>query len=254
MKVKLKSITTKNMVEYIADFARVSRDRDGIETTTEQDLKLCKRLWKDGERTAFESINLDFLVEDVSRSLLAQITRYRHATFMVESQRYVKYDNKVDFVIPDFDNIKYKDSDSNDNSRAKYAAKNSCDDSIKAYSEMIRLGAKPEDARCVLPNAMPTRFRIVCNLHSFLHFYQQRSNPHAQTEIRNLAYSMFNILLRENNNAEERSLCSFIDRSFTHTLKDLHLLVKVVTEREEGYGFDKVREIKSILKEYEEFV
>lgn len=248
MKVTIKSITTPNIVGYIADFARVSRNRDEVETTPEQDLTLCKRLWKDNERTAFESINIDFLIEDVSRSLLAQITRYRHATFMVKSQRYVKLGKDDEFILPDLSYIK-----KGNNRERCYDIFGGVSDVIKdRYSDLIFLGAKPEDARAILMNATPTRFRIVCNLRSFLNFYQQRTDVHAQKEIHNLACEMFYQILNFQVDKNGQDLLSFITDSMAHSLKDLIKEIKKLDH--EGAQEDLYEYIMDIIKEYEGYI
>lgn len=195
MEVTIKSITSKDICQYIAEFARVCTRRDEKLSTSEQDLNRCNSLWKMGHGTPFESINIDFLIEGVSRSLLAQITRYRHASYNVESQRYVKYDKDTKFIEPS----SFKDANS-------YSFAHSMAYSLERYRELIVDGAKPEDARCVLPNATPTRFRMVVNLREFFHIYQQRSKPEAQKEIRDLVDLMFNKLYEYVDNNSQKLL------------------------------------------------
>lgn len=43
-----------------------------------------------GHQSPIEHISFTFGIEEVSRTLLAQITRHRIASFSVQSQRYVK--------------------------------------------------------------------------------------------------------------------------------------------------------------------
>lgn len=241
MKVKIKSMTTRKMVEYIAEFARVSRSRDEVPTTIEKDLARCKQLWKDYERTPFESIHIDFLIEDVSRSLLAQITRYRLMTFNVKSQRFVKLGEDTEFIVPEFKN---------------HSSENVFDCHIKQvndnYNLLISKGEKPEDARSILPNATPTRFRVVMNLREFFHFYAQRSMPHAQREIRELAGLMLTTLY---NTVDEwtHNLLAYMEESLKHTLKDLFATIK--KEHENFGGANHFHEVVTdILKEYEEFI
>ena len=94
--------SSNNIISYIANFARVCTNRDEIKTNIENDYNTCIKLWNNKHLTPLESINIDFIVEDVSRALLAQITRYRHTTFGVESQRYCNYKNKdIEYVLPE---------------------------------------------------------------------------------------------------------------------------------------------------------
>ena len=59
---------------------------------------------RSGHHSVLEHANYTFEITGVSRALLAQLTRHRHASYSVESQRYVKYDD-LDFVAPDCDSI-----------------------------------------------------------------------------------------------------------------------------------------------------
>ena len=52
-----------------------------------------------GHESPVEHVSFTFGIEGVSRSLLAQITRHRIASFSVQSQRYVK-ESAFEFVIP----------------------------------------------------------------------------------------------------------------------------------------------------------
>ena len=52
-----------------------------------------------GHQSPIEHISFTFGIEEVSRTLLAQITRHRIASFSVQSQRYVK-ENSFSFVTP----------------------------------------------------------------------------------------------------------------------------------------------------------
>lgn len=249
MKVVIKSLTTKHIVSYIADFARVCYKRDSKISTMQQDLERCKQLWKSEHGTPFECIVLDFLVEGVSRSLLAQITRYRHASFSVESQRYVKMGIDDEFIFPDFSYIKNPDA-----IQGCYDLCNGTAKHIKAnYNNLILLGAKPEDARAVLLNATPTRFRIVCNLRSFLHFYKQRHTPEAQKEIRALAGEMLCQLYKKIDD-ESQSFLAFVEESYAHTGKHLYKDVQRLYEFIKNNGTVTTNDLLEIVSEYQEYM
>jgi len=235
MEVSIKSITTDNLTKYIAEFARVCYRRDEKESTADQDFNRCKQLWKDGHQTPFESINIDFLVEDVSRSLLAQITRYRHATFCVESQRYVNYKDGIKFVYPD-----------------SFHGVLIFDDIVTAYCQAIGSGCKPEDARCILPNATPTRFRMVVNLREFFHIYQQRSDVHAQKEIKDLVALMFNKLY----NMVDKNSQDLLLFIVCNTKISIKTLIKDIESARDNENCDHnfAEDIMRILKEYKGLV
>ena len=60
-------------------------------------------------------------------------------------------------------------------------------------SGMSRKRAK-ESARFVLPYATQIRYKVSCNLLSFIHFQKLRNSEHAQTEIRLIAAEMLRLV------------------------------------------------------------
>lgn len=61
------------------------------------------------------------------------------------------------------------------------------DAALKTYESMIKAGIAPEQARMALPQSMYTEWYWTGNLASYARFYTQRTDPHAQKEIRDLA-------------------------------------------------------------------
>lgn len=149
-----------------------------------------------GHESPLEHISFTFGIEGVSRSLLAQLTRHRIASYSVQSQRYVK-NNKLDFVTPP---------------SLKNAPEYEC--IIKTIHELylklssdltqnyIKNGIEPkkadkmaiEDARYILPNACTTNIICTFNARSLLNFFTHRCCNRAQWEIRELANKMLDIV------------------------------------------------------------
>lgn len=162
-----------------------------------------------GHESPVEHVVFTFGIEGVSRTLLAQITRHRIASFSVQSQRYVKKNNFI-YVIPpaieDDDNIKKMFTDSMDKSFESY---NKIADALEAkyYDEFIELGHNEktahskaekkaiEDARFVLPNACETKMVMTMNARSLKNFFRLRCCNRAQWEIRNLAIEMYKLCI-----------------------------------------------------------
>ena len=55
------------------------------------------------------------------------------------------------------------------------------------YQKLLDLGVAPEQARMVLPQSMYTSYYITGSLSAFARMVKQRSDPHAQVEIQELA-------------------------------------------------------------------
>lgn len=56
-----------------------------------------------------------------------------------------------------------------------------------AYEKLLKHGVCPEQARMVLPQGMYTQWFWTGSLAAYARFYKQRTDPHAQKEIRDLA-------------------------------------------------------------------
>lgn len=146
--------------------------------------RLIRHIMHSGHTSTMEHVSFTFTVEGVSRALMAQITRHRVGwSFSIESQRYVNYRKEkggFKYVIPNHieeDAVEY--------------FINSMDMIQIQYDNLIKLGAKPEDARAVLPQATVTNIVMTCNIASFLSFYSKRKpGTHAQDEIQRLSTAM----------------------------------------------------------------
>lgn len=138
-----------------------------------------------GHESVLEHVSFSFLVEGVSRALLAQLTRHRIASFSVQSQRYVSYNKGFGYVVPP-------------------AVRALGDEAVAEYDAQMaqmqtwydgwqqKLHAN-EDARFVLPNACETRLLVTMNARELRHFFELRMCERAQWEIRELAGRMFEL-------------------------------------------------------------
>lgn len=156
--------------------------------------RLIRHIVKSGHTSTLEHLYYTFAVEGVSRSLLAQITRHRHLSFSVQSQRYNKLESDsksggFDYVVPDtIENCKKRISVFDDNSHSARDIYNELMEQIQqAYNDLRKAGIPAEDARFVLPNAATCNLVLTGNLRSFLEFYSKRSAKVAQWEIKELA-------------------------------------------------------------------
>ncbi len=149
-----------------------------------------------GHESPMEHMNFTFGIENVSRSLLAQITRHRHASFSVQSQRYVK-ELDFEFITP---------PQIADNPEAKKIYLTTMQDIANSYNTLADMLKKAniesgmnekaaekkaiEDARYVLPNACTTKMIVTMNARSLMNFFKLRCCNRAQWEIRELAFQM----------------------------------------------------------------
>lgn len=151
---------------------------------SEPSRRIVKGCIQTNHTSVLEHCSFVFKITGVSRALLAQITRHRMASFSVQSQRYCSYDEgDIEFVSPACDKTGW--------------VQNVGDYTVQAYREMLNEGWKAEDARSVLPNAMPTNMVVTMNLRAMMNFMNERLCSNAQKEIRDCANLMKKCILND---------------------------------------------------------
>ena len=143
--------------------------------------KLVRFVIKSGHHSTTEHIYFSFGIEGISRALSHQLVRHRIASFNQQSQRYVKFMENYEFIIPE--SIK-------SNKKLNDKFNDLISDTHKFYEEMIEAGVEAEDARYILPNASETKMIVTMNARELMHFFTVRCCNRAQTEIRELATIM----------------------------------------------------------------
>ncbi len=145
-----------------------------------------------GHESPIEHISFTFGIENVSRALLAQITRHRLASFSVQSQRYVA-ENNFDYILPPaiaaIPEAKALYADTMDELARRYAK---LTDLLTEGTDHTKADQKKaiEDARFILPNGCITKMMVTMNARSLLNFFKLRCCSRAQWEIRELAEQM----------------------------------------------------------------
>lgn len=66
-------------------------------------------------------------------------------------------------------------------------------DCYEAYQELLKRGVTKELARIVLPSGIYTEIYVNCDLHNLIHFFNLRTDSHAQKEIQDVAWAMLSI-------------------------------------------------------------
>lgn len=143
-----------------------------------------KNIIDQGHFSVLEHASVSFLVLGVSRALLTELTRHRHLSFSVVSQRYVDYSETQPVIPPALE-----DKPGASRVRAAYKL------SVAAYERLVEdlkadgLSRKQarEAARCVLPNAAPVDMVVTGNLRAFRDMLMKRHSIHADAEIQELA-------------------------------------------------------------------
>ena len=120
------------------------------------------------------------------RGVTHEIVRHRIASYSQESTRYCNYtSDKFSNQISCIDiatGFRYDMNDEAD--RKKWQIWNAAMEAAeKYYFEMIDAGAKPEEARSVLPNSLKTEIVMTMNLREWRHFIKLRGSRAAHPQI-----------------------------------------------------------------------
>lgn len=134
-----------------------------------------------------EKITVRFVCD---RGVTHEIVRHRIASYSQESTRYCNYSKdkfggEITFIRPCF----WAEDDE------KFALWKETMQSIEgSYAKLISLGAKPEEARSILPNSVKTEIMVTMNLREWRHFFKLRTAERAHPQIREVAIPLLNEL------------------------------------------------------------
>lgn len=184
---------------------------DIMETMTEEKTaSFVDMLAQIGHESPIEHASFTFGIEGVSRSLLAQITRHRLASYSVQSQRYVA-ENAFEYVLPPeiaaipealeiYERAMAEDQRHYEELTALLKQKHlkTCLEKGMDEKAANRAAEKMaiEDARFVLPNACTTKMVVTMNARSLMNFFHHRCCNRAQWEIRDLAEQMLTLCVQ----------------------------------------------------------
>lgn len=182
----------------IVNAARVSLNRES-QTLTEADAGLIRRLMRDGHSSPFAQVWAKFRIE-CSIGCSRQIARHGHYIELNEhSTRYSEM--RDDFVAPNLKrqigkamDYQFEPLDGTAFDIAMGTVSRAYEVAYQCYHDLLRFGVSREDARSVLPLGLRTRLIASSHLKGWLRFLSQRTDPHAQDEIRAVASEIETLL------------------------------------------------------------
>lgn len=146
-----------------------------------------------GHHSVLEHANYGILITGISRSCSHEIVRHRHFSYSQLSQRYCDH-TQVEPILP---------TAIADNPGLSELARRALKLAFDAYRDLdVAMRDLPRKehrtaARCVLPNATPTKIVITGNCRAWREFIQKRAVPAADPEIRELALRIRDLLSLE---------------------------------------------------------
>lgn len=200
----VKTVATAAKLCYSA--ASIDNVQDGL--TDEKASSFVNMLSEIGHESPIEHASFTFGIEGVSRSLLAQITRHRIASYSVQSQRYVR-EKAFEYILPPeiaespealalYEQAMKEDQEYyeriaailKENHINKLVAEGMTAEEAAKKAEKMAI----EDARFVLPNACATKMIVTMNARSLKNFFAHRCCSRAQWEIREVANMMLKLV------------------------------------------------------------
>ena len=132
-----------------------------------------------GHHSVLEHVNITvrFVID---RGVSHELVRHRIVAFSQESTRFCNYakgsfGNELTFIRPCF----WKDS------AIMYALwQDAMERAESTYIALINKGAKPEEARSVLPNSLKTEVVVTANLREWRHIFKLRTSNKAHPQMR----------------------------------------------------------------------
>lgn len=171
-------------IEELKQLERIARvcykSEDHITEDGESAKKLIRSLINSGHHAMLEHgvISVWFCCD---RGISHELVRHRVASFAQESTRYCnyandKFGNELTFIKPYF----FEDS-------VRYSLwEQQMKDAEETYLDLIATGAKPEEARSVLPNSLKTEIVVTANYREWRHIFELRCAPNAHPQMREL--------------------------------------------------------------------
>ncbi|MBQ9519782.1 MAG: FAD-dependent thymidylate synthase [Firmicutes bacterium] len=132
-----------------------------------------------------EKVTVRFVCD---RGVTHEMVRHRIASYSQESTRYCNYSqdkfgSELTFIKPCFW------EDGSENMRLWEETMQSIEDT---YNKMIAAGAKPEEARSILPNSLKTEIVVTMNMREWRHYFKLRTSPAAHPQIREVSIALLN--------------------------------------------------------------
>lgn len=134
-----------------------------------------------------EKITVKFVCD---RGVSHEIVRHRIASYSQESTRYCNYNKdkfgkELTLIKPCFWN------ENQEQYEIWLDAMKKIEDS---YNSLISLGAKPEEARSILPNSLKTEIVVTMNMREMRHFLKLRTSHRAHPQMREVACMLLDLL------------------------------------------------------------
>lgn len=174
------NINGQDMIRKIEQFGRVCyKSESNISDSSAEGF--IRNIIKNGHESVIEHEKISVKII-CDRGVSHELVRHRIASYSQESTRYCnyykdKFGKELTLIKPVF-----WDEDSEEFGIWLNAMKNI----EKAYFSLIEAGAKPQEARSILPNSLKTEIIVTMNLREWRHFFKLRTSERAHPQMREI--------------------------------------------------------------------
>jgi len=165
------------LIERIGRTCYKSEDK----MTEDSSRDFVKRLIRSGHHSVIEHLHVTvhFICD---RGISHELVRHRLASFSQESTRYANYSKEkfgkeISVIRPFFFEPR---------SPQFSVWRNAMEQAEKSYLQLIKEGARPEEARSVLPSSLKTELIMSCNFREWRHIFDLRCSRAAHPQMREL--------------------------------------------------------------------
>ncbi len=177
----LDEIDGNEILKKIEKIGRVCyKSEDKI--TEESSRKFVKNIIESGHESVIEHEKVSVRII-CDRGVSHEIVRHRIASFSQESTRYCNYSkDKFGKELTVIKPVFWKK-----NSEEYRLWSIVMQETENTYNKMISMGAKPQEARSILPNSLKTEIIVSMNLREWRHFFNLRTSLNAHPQMREVA-------------------------------------------------------------------
>ena len=174
-------VNTERVMANIEEYGRTCyKSEDHITNESADDF--VRRILRKGHESVIEHEKLTARII-CDRGVSHELVRHRLASYSQESTRYCNYSKgkfgkELTFIRPCF---------WTDESLQYHLWRSAMSTAEGVYMYLLENGAKPEEARSVLPNSLKTEVVMTANLREWRHFFRLRCAPAAHPQMREIA-------------------------------------------------------------------
>ena len=151
--------------------------------TSDSYINFIKHILKRGHFSVIEHHNVTARIL-CDRGVTHELVRHRIGSYSQESTRYINYKEGITVINPLF----FPEEEMREDEGYKFIVwRDAMYKAERSYRELIQAGAKPEEARSVLPNSLKTEIVVTFNLREWRHFFAMRTVIRAHPQIRQVA-------------------------------------------------------------------